>query len=94
MNEELLAFFAEREVGTVRRDRRSRLSFRYREEWRSSPDAFPLSLSMPLASAEHGHEVVSAFLWGLLPDNELILEGWARRFGVSARNAFALLSHV
>ena len=34
------------------------------------------------------------FLWGLLPDNELVLGRWAQRFQVSARNAFALVSHV
>ncbi|MGY3424196.1 serine/threonine-protein kinase HipA [Bradyrhizobium sp. F1.13.4] len=37
---------------------------------------------------------VQAFLWGLLPDNERVLERWARRFQVSARNVFALISHV
>tara|TARA_Y100000813_G_scaffold182612_1_gene152457 strand:- start:47 stop:1189 length:1143 start_codon:yes stop_codon:yes gene_type:complete len=49
---------------------------------------------MPLAAAEHGHDVIEAFLWGLLPDNDRVLDRWARRFQVSARNAFALLSHV
>src|SRR5262249_18335136 len=34
------------------------------------------------------------FLWGLLPDNEFVLDRWARRFQVSARNVFALISHV
>lgn len=90
----LLALFAGREVGVVRRERGNRLSFGYHEQWRSAPSAFPLSLSMPLAAAEHGHDAIAAFLWGLLPDNEFILQGWARRFKVSARNAFALLSHV
>jgi serine/threonine-protein kinase HipA len=49
---------------------------------------------MPLASTEHSHAVVESFLWGLLPDNERVLERWGRRFGVSARNAFALLANV
>ena len=43
---------------------------------------------------EHGPSVVQAFLWGLLPDNELVLGRWATKFQVSARNAFALISHV
>jgi len=93
-DDRLLALHAGREVGAVQKGRGNRLTFRYREEWRSSPGAFPLSLSMPLAAADHGHEVITAFLWGLLPDNELILERWGRRFGVSARNAFALLAQV
>jgi serine/threonine-protein kinase HipA len=53
-----------------------------------------LSLSMPLAAAQHGHKPVEAFLWGLLPDSANVLDRWARRFQVSARNAFALMSYV
>ena len=33
-------------------------------------------------------------LWGLLPDNERVLDRWAKKFQVSARNVFALISHV
>lgn len=49
---------------------------------------------MPLAAEEHGPSVAQAFLWGLLPDNERVLDRWARKFQVSARNAFALITHV
>jgi serine/threonine-protein kinase HipA len=33
-------------------------------------------------------------LWGLLPDNENLLQRWGSRFHVSPRNPVALLSHV
>ena len=49
---------------------------------------------MPLAGADHGHKPVEAFLWGLLPDNDNVLNRWAQRFQVSARNPFALISNV
>jgi len=49
---------------------------------------------MPLAAREHRRAVVEAFLWGLLPDNEQVLARWAAKFQVSARNVFALISHV
>ena len=49
---------------------------------------------MPLAAEEHGSDRIEAFLWGLLPDNEIVLERWARKFQVSARNVFALMAHV
>lgn len=91
---ELIALLNGREVGRVRRDRRGRLSFTYDEGWRNARGAYPLSMSMPIAAAEHGHAVIDAFLWGLLPDNEAILDRWARRFHVSARNAFALIAEV
>jgi serine/threonine-protein kinase HipA len=51
-------------------------------------------LSLPLVASEHSHDPIHAFLWGLLPDNERILDTWARRFGVSARNPFSLLANV
>lgn len=81
-------------MGQVERGPRGFMTFRYTEEWRTCPDSFPLSLSMPLAAAEHANDVVDAFVWGLLPDNEQTLARWGRRFQVSARNAFGLLTHV
>jgi serine/threonine-protein kinase HipA len=94
MTAELVTLLGDRVVGHLRRDGRGRLTFAYSAEWRSSPGAYPLSLSMPLVMVEHGHAAVEAFLWGLLPDNELILRRWAQRFQVSAKNAFALMAHV
>lgn len=94
MSDELMALLAGRAIGRVRRDARGRLTFIYDDDWRASPGAYPLSLSMPLAAGEHGHKLIDAFLWGLLPDNQMVLDRWARRFQVSARNAFALIGHV
>jgi serine/threonine-protein kinase HipA len=78
-------------VGTLACDRGGKLSFAYDAR---SPNVVPLSVSLPLARREHGHEAVEAFLWGLLPDNDNVLERWGREFHVSARNPFALLAHV
>lgn len=94
MTSELVALLDGREVGRVRNDARGRLTLVYDNDWRQAEGAYPLSLSMPLAAEEHGPSAVQAFLWGLLPDNERVLERWARKFQVSARNAFALISHV
>ena len=94
MTNELVALLGGSEVGRVLRDKRGRLTFVYDQVWRDAPDAYPLSLSMPLAAREHGSAAIEAFLWGLLPDNELILQRWAQRYQVSARNAFALPSQV
>ncbi len=94
MTAELIALLNGREVGRVRRDKGGRLSFTYDDDWRNALGAYPLSISMPIAAAEHGHALIDAFLWGLLPDNESILDRWARKFHVSARNAFALIAEV
>ncbi len=94
MTAELVALLDDKEVGRVRQETRGRLTFAYADSWRDAPDAYPLSLSMPLAAREHGRSVVEAFLWGLLPDNEHVLDRWAAKFQVSARNVFALISNV
>lgn len=94
MNDELIVLLAGNEVGHVRRDQRGRLRFVYNDAWRESRGAYPLSLSMPLAGSDHSHDVVDTFIWGLLPDSEYVIRSWAQRFQVSARSAFALISHV
>ena len=94
MTNELVALLDGKEIGRVQRDARGRIKFVYDDEWRKAPDAYPLSLSMPLGAKEHGRAVTEAFLWGLLPDNERVLARWAAKFQVSARNVFALISHV
>lgn len=94
MTAELVALLDGKEVGRVHNDVRGRLTFVYRDDWRKAAAAYPLSLSMPLAAKEHGRSVIEAYLWGLLPDNERVLARWAAKFQVSARNVFALISHV
>jgi len=94
MSQELAAVLDGRETGRVVRDDRGRLSFTYNEPWRTAAAAYPLSISMPLALAEHGHAKIDPFLWGLLPDNEMVLDRWARKFHVPARNAFGLIACV
>jgi serine/threonine-protein kinase HipA len=88
---ELLVLLEGRDVGLVQQ-KNGRLTFTYDDKWRNAPGAYPLSLSMPLAAAEHPHSAIDPFLWGLLPDNELVLSRWAQKFQVSPRNAFELYS--
>jgi serine/threonine-protein kinase HipA len=94
MSKELLALADDRAMGRVRRDQHGKLSFTYDAAWQAAPDAFPLSLSMPLGLSEHPNGKIDPFLWGLLPDNDRVLDQWGRRFQVSARNAFGLIAHV
>jgi len=90
----LFALLARDRVGAVHRERGGRLRFVYEESWRRRGGGVPLSLSMPLAAREHGHDVIDAFLWGLLPDNDAVLRRWGSRFQVSARDVFGLLANV
>jgi serine/threonine-protein kinase HipA len=81
-------------MGRVEQNQRGRFRFIYDPGWRGSSGAVPLSLSMPLVAAEHDQDAVEAFMCGLLPDNRDVLAAWGRRFQVSPRNPFALLTYV
>lgn len=91
---ELIAILDRREMGRFFRDMKGRVSFVYDEKWRNAADAYPLSLSMPLTLGEHGNSKTDRFLWGLLPDNEKVLDQWGKKFQVSPRNAFGLIAGV
>jgi serine/threonine-protein kinase HipA len=94
MTDHLAIIIDGRIMGEIRKDKRARLTLTYDADWRQTPDAYPLSLSMPLVVAEHENAKIEPWLWGLLPDNEAILARWGQRFQVSPRNPFALLAHV
>ncbi len=90
---ELIVLLDGREVGIVNQ-KSGRLTFTYSRSWFSAAGAYPLSLSMPLASQTHPHAAIASFIWGLLPDNETVLRQWAQRFQVSPRNPFSLIANV
>lgn len=69
-----------------------RLRFEYDSAYRTASEATPLSLSMPLEVAVHTDQVVTPWLWGLLPDNDAVLARWARHFHASPASPFSLLS--
>jgi serine/threonine-protein kinase HipA len=93
-DQRLLVLMFDRVMGAFTRNKAGRLGFEYEEAWRADAEAFPLSLSLPLASPAHKAVVVEAFLWGLLPDNDRVLARWSREYQVSAGNPFGLLGHV
>jgi serine/threonine-protein kinase HipA len=47
---------------------------------------------MPVQIQSHSDHVVTPWLWNLLPDNEVVIARWARRFQVSASSPFSLLA--
>ena len=91
---ELAVIANRRRLGAVTRSRGGDLSFVYDAEWRQDPDAFPLSLSMPLRADPYPRVSIEPWLAGLLPDDEDVLRAWSARFQVSRRNVFGLLGEV
>lgn len=81
-------------AGLVQRGSRDRLTFAYDADYRADPSATPLSCALPLTASEHGDAKVRPYLWNLLPDNERVIERWARQFQVSARRPLDLLAAV
>jgi len=81
-------------IGRVRMNKSGRLSFDYEPRWRDSPGGYSLSVSMPLASITYSHNLVSPYLWNLLPENPHILQRWGQQFHVSAASPFKLLNFV
>src|ERR1700737_4231922 len=94
MTTHLTAFADGLVMGTVTQANGGQLTFSYSEEWLASNGVYSLSISMPLAPDRYGHRKIEPFLWGLLPDNEIVLGQWARKFHVSPRNAFGLIANV
>lgn len=83
------------QVGRLEYDRkRDSISLFYEEGWRFGSGGFPVSVSLPFETRSHAEDKVRAFLQGLLPDNDAVLNSWGKRFQVSPRNAFDLIKHV
>ena len=92
---ELIVLLHGRVAGVLGRDRTTGSPLlAYVDNWRDDPNAFPLSLSLPLASQFHDGPRVAHYLRGLLPDNEPHLNAIAHQCGVAADDSFALLSHI
>lgn len=54
----------------------------------------PLSVSLPLEAGRFKVRRTERWLQGLLPDNAMVLDNWARRFGESPLHPVDLLRHV
>ena len=63
----------------------------YEEAWRASPDAFPVSLSMPMDEAAWPPEAVVPWLMNLLPEGEP-MRAMQRALGVAQEDVIRLIS--
>lgn len=81
-------------AGVVTQRPNGNFRFEYDPDYASGRDSIPLSFSMPTTQRTHGTRAIANWMWGLLPDNEVILNRWAQRYQVSARNPFTLLAAI
>ena len=68
----------------------------YEESWLQSPQARPLSLTLPFTPGNQPHrgELVGAWFDNLLPDSPRLRERIAKRFKTKNKSAFDLLAEV
>ncbi|HKG39407.1 MAG TPA: type II toxin-antitoxin system HipA family toxin [Conexibacter sp.] len=92
MSETLVVLLEDAVAGTLTRFPGGRLAFAYDEDYRQRAETTALSLSLPKQIREHTGARIEAWLWGLLPDNDAVLQRWGRQFHVSPSSPFALLS--
>ncbi len=81
-------------VGTLDAADRRSLRFTYDPDYAAAPVSTPLSVSMPLRVSPYLHATIHPYLWGLLPDDDRVLERWAREFGCSPTDVAGLLRGV
>lgn len=91
---ELVIWMGDRRVGTLDGTDRQRLQLTYDETWADDPTATPVSLSMPLVGGAFRGPALHAYLWGLLPDNDAVIDRWARDFQCAAADVFGLLRGI
>lgn len=91
MTDRLVVVLEGRQIGALQRNGRS-LRLQFEGSYTDAPDATPLSVAMPSSIPEHGDRVLTAWLWGILPDNADVLARWGREFAVSVSSPFGLLS--
>ena len=66
---------------------------RYEDAWRFDERAFPISLTMPLGTLEHGPELVVPWLMNLLPEGQP-LRAMTRALGVSQDDILGLIAET
>lgn len=93
MKNNLEVFFFGELVGFLVQDDEAQLSFHYSPEYLSSPNADPISLSLPLEKEKFSGALVEAFFGGFLPEAD-IRHALAKNFGISEENNFSFLNKI
>lgn len=91
--ESLIVSFGPRLVGTLTLNSGRRMELEYAEEWRSAPDSFAVSASLPLNGRYQRGVADHRFFANLLPEADS-REMLCRSLGISTDNDFELLRRI
>ena len=80
-------------VGSLIQNDHGEITFGYAESWIGSPNATPLSHSLPLKRELFTGRECKGFFGGILPEGEK-REIIAKNLGISAKNDFAMLDQI
>lgn len=86
-------FFEQTRVGSLSINDRRLFSFQYSKKWLASPDAFQISISLPMQEYVISNDKVRSFFSNLLPESA-VRELIAKQLGISDKNDFMLLKRI
>ena len=89
----LNVFFEQTRVGSLSINDRRLFSFQYSKKWLASPDAFQISISLPMQEDVISNDKVKSFFSNLLPESA-VRELIAKQLGISDKNDFMLLKRI
>jgi len=91
--ETLNVFFGQIRVGSLSINSRRQFSFEYYRKWLESPEAFQISISLPMQEGGFPHDTVKSFFSNLLPESA-VRKLISKQLGVSDKNDFMLLKRI
>ncbi|MBC2705124.1 type II toxin-antitoxin system HipA family toxin [Desulfobacula sp.] len=91
--ETLNIFFGQIIVGSLRINDKRKFSFEYSKNWLTSPDAFQISISLPMQEDIFFHDKVKSFFSNLLPESA-VRKLISKQLGISDKNDFMLLKRI
>jgi len=91
--ETLNVFFGQTRVGSLSINSRRQFSFEYSRKWLVSPEAFQISISLPMQEGGFPHDTVKSFFSNLLPESA-VRKLISKQLGISDKNDFMLLKRI
>lgn len=91
--ETLNVFYGQIKVGSLSIDDKRQFSFKYSREWLTLPDAFQISISLPMQEEVFPHDKVKSFFSNLLPESA-VRKLISKQLGISDKNDFMLLKRI
>ena len=91
--ETLNVFFGQIRVGSLSINSRRQFSFEYSRKWLESPEAFQISISLPMQEGGFPHDTVKSFFSNLLPES-VVRKLISKQLGISDKNDFMLLKRI